>query len=71
MATTSPGMNRSIPSGSLKVLKGVKAMMPAWLYDPSAVEIPNDFFFEATGIVQFPLAVWTAVLTWRLARAVK
>lgn len=50
--------------------EAVKAMMPAWLYDPSAVEIPNDFFFEATGIAQFPLAVWTTVQTWRLARAV-
>jgi hypothetical protein len=48
--------------------EAVKALMPAWLYDPSAVEIPNDFFFEATGVAQFPLSVWTAVVTWRLAR---
>lgn len=49
----------------------VAKLMPAWLYDPSAVEIPNDFFFEATGIAQFPLSVWTAVATWRLARAMR
>jgi len=48
--------------------EAVRKLMPTWLYDPSAVEIPNDFFFEATGIAQFPLSVWTAVQTWRLAR---
>lgn len=48
--------------------QAVQALMPSWLYDPSAVEVPNDFFFEATGIAQFPLAIWTAVQTWRLAR---
>lgn len=48
--------------------EAVKALMPTWLYDPAAVEIPNDFFFEATGIAQFPLSVLTAVRTWRLAR---
>jgi hypothetical protein len=50
---------------------GEEAMMklvPEWLYDPAAVEIPNDFIFEATGIAQFPLGVLTMVLTWRLAR---
>lgn len=50
---------------------GEEAMMklvPESVYDPAAVEIPNDFIFEATGIAQFPLSIWTAVLTWRLAR---
>lgn len=39
-----------------------------WLVDPSLVEIPNDFLFEATGIAQFPLGIWAAIETWRLAR---
>jgi hypothetical protein len=50
---------------------GEDAMMklvPEWLYDPAAVETPNDLLFELTGIAQFPLAVWAAVLTMRLLR---
>jgi hypothetical protein len=46
----------------------VRVMMPSWLYDPAAVEIPNDIVFEATGIAQFPLSIWAAIETWRLAR---
>jgi hypothetical protein len=38
------------------------------LFPGEAYEMPSDFFFEATGVAQFPLAVVTAVLVVRLLR---
>jgi hypothetical protein len=38
------------------------------LFPPPLYEMPRDFVFEATGIAQFPLAIATAVLAFRLFR---
>lgn len=45
--------------------EAMRTLFPQWLYEPGSVETPNDFVFEATGVAQFPLSVWTAVLAWR------
>lgn len=53
---------------------GEEAMMglvPTFLYDPSAVEVPSDVFFEMTGIAQFPLSIATVAAVRRLARWVR
>ena len=34
-------------------------------------EMPSDFFFEATGVMQLPAAVYASVLLWRLVRAMR
>ncbi len=38
------------------------------LFPPPLYELPRDFVFEATGVAQFPLAIWTAILAVRLWR---
>lgn len=40
-----------------------RQMFPAGTY-----EVPTDWFFEVTGIAQFPLAVWAALAALRLLR---
>jgi len=39
------------------------------LFSGEAYEMPNDFFFEMTGVAQFPLAILTTVLVVRLLRS--
>lgn len=36
------------------------------IFPPPLYEMPRDFFFEVTGIAQFPLSIATTVLTLRL-----
>jgi hypothetical protein len=38
------------------------------VFPPPLYELPRDFVFEASGIAQFPLAIWTAILALRLWR---
>lgn len=38
------------------------------LFPPPTYEMPSDVLFEATGIAQFPLAVWAIVQVRRLAK---
>lgn len=40
------------------------------LFSGEAYEMPSDFFFEATGVAQFPLSILTAVLVLRLLRSI-
>ncbi|HEY6631608.1 MAG TPA: hypothetical protein VIZ90_09165 [Rhizobiaceae bacterium] len=39
------------------------------LFSGEAYEMPNNFFFELSGVAQFPLAILTAVLVVRLLRS--
>jgi 4-amino-4-deoxy-L-arabinose transferase-like glycosyltransferase len=38
------------------------------LFPPPTYEMPSDFFFEVTGIAQFPLGILTALFTLGLLR---
>lgn len=44
------------------------ARRPRAIFPPPLYELPDDLIFEATGIVQFPLAVAATVLTIAMLR---
>lgn len=41
------------------------------LYDEHEIEMPNDIFFEVTGILQFPLAVVAGLATIAMIRTLR
>jgi len=47
---------------------GLPLSAMARLYPPPAYELPNDFLFEASGLLQVPLAALAAHYAYRLAR---
>lgn len=50
---------------------GASAALMEQLFPPPLYEMPNDVFFEITGVVQFPLALWAAYETQRLYRTTR
>jgi hypothetical protein len=48
-------------------IAGVRETLLRRLFPPSMYEMPGDVFFEATGLMQFPVALLCAYYMWRFA----
>ncbi|MDE3119614.1 MAG: hypothetical protein KGO52_14040 [Nitrospirota bacterium] len=52
-------------------VSGTSEALMRQLFPPPLYEMPNDVFFEITGVAQFPLALWAAYEMSRLLRTVR